>query len=205
MVTQYGFYINTDLCTSCKCCVAACKDKNDSPVGTKYRRVVDYAGGDWAVDSSGVCSANGVFVYSLSYSCMHCADPACVRVCPAAAMTKRDDGIVYVNQNRCLGCGCCALACPYNAPRMNPVRNVMGKCDFCMDFIDRGENPACVDACQMRCLEFGDISTLRGKYGTNAEAAPLSSPDYTNPSVVIKSNRLATGGGSVINPKEELL
>ena len=101
---------------------------------------------------------------------MHCADPACVAACPTGAMTKRDDGIVYVDQEICVGCGACAQACPYNAPHLISAAGVMGKCDLCRDLVDAGQNPACVDACLMRCLDWGDIDELRERHGDGASA-----------------------------------
>lgn len=205
-MTQYGFYYNVDSCIGCKTCAAACKDKNNLDVGLKYRKVIDYEGGKWAVKDE-VPVPENIFCYSVSIACNHCQEPACTKVCPTSAMTKREDGIVYVNENKCIGCGYCVWACPYGAPRLNVQKKVMGKCDFCRDLIDKGENPACVDACPMRCMEYGEIAELRAKYGDNASVEPLPSPDTTKPSVVIKPSRLNPDNlpGKVINPEEELL
>jgi anaerobic dimethyl sulfoxide reductase subunit B (iron-sulfur subunit) len=206
MVKQYGFYINVDDCTGCKTCMMACKDKNDLEVGLKYRKVIEYAGGSWR-EENGVAVADNVFAYTITAACMHCQDPACKKACPTGAMSKREDGIVYVNESKCIGCSYCAWACPYGAPRLNVKRKVMGKCDLCRDFIDNGENPACVDACPMRCLEYGEVGELRAKYGNTAYVEPLPLPDMTNPSIVIKPSRLNSGNkpGKVMNAEEELL
>lgn len=111
MSTQYGFYIDSSRCTGCKTCELACKDfKNLSPE-VNFRRIYEYAGGDWT-EQDGVYTQN-VFAYYLSISCNHCDDPACVKVCPSGAMHKREDGFVVVNEEVCIGCRYCHMACPY--------------------------------------------------------------------------------------------
>ena len=160
---QYGFYFDADRCGSCKACVMACRDKNDTLLGLKNRNVIDFGGGRW-VEKDGLVQPENVFVYSISISCNHCESPACVANCPTGAMIKRDeDGIVYVDESVCIGCGTCANACPYGAPKVSEERGVTSKCNFCMDYLDEGGRPACVDACLMRCLDFGDIAELREK------------------------------------------
>jgi anaerobic dimethyl sulfoxide reductase subunit B (iron-sulfur subunit) len=206
MTKQYAFYYNVDACIGCKVCMIACKDKNNLAVGLKYRKVVEYAGGSWS-EKDGVVAPQNVFTYSVSISCMHCQNPVCKKVCPTGAMTKREDGIVYVDEAKCIGCGYCAWACPYGAPRLNVQRKVMGKCDFCRDLIDQGENPVCIDACPMRCIEYGELEELKAKYGDKAQTEPLPLPDMTSPSVVFKPSRLNPDNkpGMVVNAEEELL
>ncbi|MDR1015307.1 MAG: 4Fe-4S dicluster domain-containing protein [Coriobacteriales bacterium] len=206
MTAQYGFYIDVDRCTACKTCIAACKDKNDTFVGLKYRRVIDCEGGSWT-QSEGVQVPDGVFVYSVSYSCNHCAMPACLAACPTNAISKRDDGIVVIDKDNCIGCGSCKAACPYDTPRLNTEAQVMGKCDFCVDRLERGENPACVDACLMRCIEHGELADLQAKYGSQADLEPLASSGTTTPSLVIGLPRTNPGNAPVrvVSPPEELL
>ena len=205
MVQQYGFYFDADRCSACKACMAACKDVNDSSLGTKYRRVFDVEGGGWS-EVDGMMVPQNLYVYSLSLSCNHCTDAACVASCPQGAMTKREDGIVFVDQEVCIGCGTCATVCPYDAPKINEETKTMGKCDLCRSLIDAGENPACVDACLMRCLDFGDIEELRKEYGTNADVSVLPSSSETNPSITINPSRWSTAPETeaIINPLEEI-
>lgn len=120
-------------------------------------------------------------------------------------MQKRDDGIVFVDQERCIGCGTCAMSCPYHAPRMDTDKHVMGKCDFCRDLIDKGETPMCVASCQMRAIDFGEISELRDKYGDNADIAPLPSSSLTSPSIVINASRFADIDRHITSTAEELV
>ncbi|MDO9302841.1 MAG: 4Fe-4S binding protein, partial [Anaerolineales bacterium] len=81
---------------------------------------------------------NNVFAYSLSIACNHCVHPKCAGVCPTDAFIHRADGIVYIDSSKCMGCGYCSWACPYNAPRYNPDLGQMAKCNFCFDNIDAG-------------------------------------------------------------------
>ena len=94
MTTQYGFFIDSSRCTGCKTCELACKDFKDLGPEVSFRRIYEYAGGDWQEDN-GVWHQN-VFAYYLSISCNHCDDPACTKVCPSGAMHKREDGFVVL-------------------------------------------------------------------------------------------------------------
>ncbi|MGK2474045.1 4Fe-4S dicluster domain-containing protein [Klebsiella pneumoniae] len=92
MSTQYGFFIDSARCTGCKTCELACKDYKNLTPEVSFRRIYEYAGGDWQEDN-GVWQQN-VFAYYLSIACNHCEDPACTKVCPSGAMHKREDGWV---------------------------------------------------------------------------------------------------------------
>ncbi len=100
MTTQYGFFIDSSRCTGCKTCELACKDYKDLTPEVSFRRIYEYAGGDWQEDN-GVWHQN-VFAYYLSISCNHCEDPACTKVCPSGAMHKREDGFVVVDEDGAL-------------------------------------------------------------------------------------------------------
>src|SRR5688500_13341883 len=97
-------------------------------------------------------------------SCLHCETPACVTVCPTGASYKRaEDGIVLVDEDKCIGCKLCSWACPYGAREYSEVEGVMKKCTLCVDRIynehlDESERqPACVQACPTRARHFGDL------------------------------------------------
>ncbi len=203
MTKQYGFYFNSNMCTGCKACQVACKDKWDLQVGVTWRRVVEYNGGEWALNPDGSYSQN-VVDYYVSLSCNHCQNPACVQVCPTTAMHKRDDGIVLIDTNNCIGCRYCEWACPYGAPQFDSQRGIMTKCNFCYDALDAGDKPTCVAACPSRALDFGELDALKAKYGNVNEVAPLPTASITDPSLVINPHRDAApvGAGPVANPEE---
>jgi anaerobic dimethyl sulfoxide reductase subunit B (iron-sulfur subunit) len=208
MAVQYGFYHNNDTCIGCKVCIVACKDKNDLPLGEKYRRVYDYAGGTWEIDGGGACVPKDCFTYSVSIACNHCAAPACIAVCPVDSIIRRDDGIVWIDATTCIGCGSCVTACPYGAPYVSAATGVAQKCDFCRSLVDKGETPACVAACSMRCLNYGELEELKKMYGDAVDwVAPLPEDTGTGPSSLFTRSRLNPDGtlpGEVPNAPEEI-
>ena len=97
-------------------------------------------------------------------SCLHCDTPACVTVCPTGASYKRaEDGIVLVDEDKCIGCKLCSWACPYGAREYSAVEGVMKKCTLCVDRIynenlsEAEREPACVQVCPTRARHFGDL------------------------------------------------
>ncbi len=181
---KLAFHVDTRYCSGCKSCQLACKDKNNLPVGELWRRVYEITEGEWT--KKGEAWENTVKAYNVSVSCNHCEKCICIEVCPVKAYTRGEDGAVRIDQNRCMGCQYCAMACPYGAPQFNPAINRMGKCDFCEDRIAKGENPVCVDACPMRIITWGDRDELIEKFGPKAEIYPLPPDKLTDPSLLIK-------------------
>ncbi|MCW5853594.1 MAG: dimethylsulfoxide reductase subunit B [Anaerolineae bacterium] len=204
MSKQLAFYVDSSICTGCKACQIACKDKNNLDVGQLFRRVYEVNGGGW-VERNGFMEPN-VFAYTLSVSCMHCQDPLCMEVCPTGATFKRADGVVMVDQDVCIGCRYCEWACPYGARVYNETTKTATKCNFCQDLLAQGEPPACVGACPMRALDFGELSELQAKYGAETGVFPLPDGDLTQPSIVIKPHRDARLASSqtarIANPGE---
>jgi len=201
MAKQLGFYVNVANCTGCKACEIACKDKSNLPSGVRWRRVYEFGGGDWVQDGGQVVPS-GVFSYFVSNACNHCEKPICMEVCPASAISKRDDGIVLIDADKCIGCRYCSWACPYGAPQFNEEAKVMTKCNFCYDLQAQGEKPACVDGCPYRVLEFGDIEELKVKHGNLNNVAPMPDPSLTKPAVVYsphKNTRTSATSGQVMN------
>jgi len=208
--TQYAFYFDSTRCTGCKACQTACEDKYDLAVGQAWRRVYEVSQGNWK--KVGSTYVTDTFAYYISLACNHCVEPICVEVCPAGAITKRDDGIVVINQDQCIGCRLCEWACPYGAPQYNDEIGRMGKCTGCYDKIDAGEPTQCVAACPSRALDFDTIEALREKYGdigedyVAAEVFPLPSAEYTLPALFVVPNRNAlnieNGSVTIANPEE---
>lgn len=174
---QYGFYFNMERCSECKTCAIACKDKNDLRVGINYRSVSVFEKG----------KIPNLAVDFISSSCNHCQKPVCVSKCPTGAMHKREeDGIVKINEEKCIGCQICVEACPYDAPQYIEEKNKTTKCDMCLDLVEKGEKPSCVTACLCRALDFGDIRELKKKYGNSDNIKFLPKPSLTKPSLIIK-------------------
>lgn len=178
-----GFYYNQSACSGCRACQTACKDRNDLKVGELFRHVTTYQTGTYP----------NATVYHYSATCNHCENPACVASCPTAAMHVADDGTVQHDDDVCIGCRMCALSCPYGVPQYIEEERIVRKCDACKSFRDAGQNPVCADACNMRCLDFGDLDELRAKYGEGYvhELPILPSADVTHPSTLVEPKRAA--------------
>jgi len=107
--------------------------------------------------------------------CMHCLEPACVSVCPVAALEKTASGPVVYHENLCIGCRYCILACPFNVPKYewdNALMPRVGKCDFCADRLAKGQSPACVAACPTGTLKFGKRGELLQEAKARLDAQP---------------------------------
>jgi len=205
MLKKPAFFLDTQICTGCKTCMIACKDKNNLPLGVRWRRVVEFAGGNWNCRADGTFSQN-VFAYYISVSCNHCQDPICVQACPSTAMNQDEHGIVAVNPEKCLGCRYCEWACPYSAPQFDESMGQMTKCDFCREELEQEGVPACVAGCPTRALQFGEYDQLAGRHGSGQLMAPLPPPGLTEPNFILESHRDAQPGqtrnGAICNPEE---
>ncbi len=166
---KLGLVIDLDTCVGCHACAVACKQWNDGgqfgplpdedawgerPQGVWFNRVHTYE----------VTSAAPALTVHFPRSCLHCETPDCVTVCPTGASYKRaEDGIVLVDEDKCIGCQLCAWACPYGAREFSTTRGVMQKCTLCVDriynesFDESDRQPACVMACPTRARHFGDL------------------------------------------------
>jgi len=191
---QYGFFVDAKYCVGCKTCQIACKDRNNLEVGQLFRKVNNYEEGGWV--QRGNAWVNNVTSYWLSIACNHCADPACTKACPTGAMYKREDnGLVLNNPDDCVGCQSCVWACPYDAPQYNPETGKVHKCDGCIDRVEAGQRPVCVDACPYQLIQFGDIEELESKNGGTAWVKGLAEPTRTNPSL-----RINPPAGAISSP-----
>ena len=174
---KLGLVIDLDTCVGCHACAVGCKQWNaggiagpltdvdpygKDPSGVWFNRVHSYE-----LAATGACGstpAQPAQTLHFPRSCLHCETPACVTVCPTGASYKRgEDGIVLVDEDKCIGCGLCAWACPYGAREMSPVEGVMKKCTLCVDRIynenlpEEEREPACVQVCPTRARHFGDL------------------------------------------------
>ena len=171
-MTQWGFLVDKRKCTGCKACEIACKRRNGLEPGDARLRRVQYI-------ESGEFPETKVTRFSLS--CMHCADPACMKVCPAGAITKNaEDGAVIADRSKCIGCHYCYFACPFGVPQYREEDGTMVKCDLCADRRAMGLDPACAHTCFYGALKAGSLNELSEMANG---AADLFAGD-TDPSVV---------------------
>ena len=166
-MTRWAMVIDLWSCIGCNACTMACKAEHATPPGVFWRKVLEQEVGRYP-------AARRVFLPVL---CNHCAEPPCRDVCPTGATWKRDDGIVLVDYDQCIGCRSCIEACPYDARTFYADRatyfpgvttpyeqaqqtfpdGVVMKCTFCVERVDVGLQPACVQSCPTECLYFGDF------------------------------------------------
>jgi len=200
----YAFYFDSTYCTGCKACQVACKDKNHLPLGVLWRRVYEISGGGW--ERQGEAWITDVFAYNLTLACNHCEHPVCAGVCPTQAYSKREDGLVLLDTAKCLGCQYCAWACPYGAPQYDADAHHMTKCNFCEDSLEVGLPPACVAACPMRTLDFGQRADLEARPGVLPAVYPMSQTASRDPNILIKPHAQAEkalrAGASIANLEE---
>ncbi|MDE0385293.1 MAG: 4Fe-4S dicluster domain-containing protein, partial [Defluviicoccus sp.] len=143
---RYGMVVDLNRCVGCQTCAIACKHANDTPPGVQWRRVLDVERGTYP-------DVERLFLVT---GCQHCAEPPCVPVCPTGATRQRADGLVTMDYDTCIGCGYCAVACPYQARTIahdtgwyygestaqeahvahDERAGVANKCTFCVERVD---------------------------------------------------------------------
>ena len=185
---KMGLVIDLDTCVGCHACAVSCKQWNaggiagpltdeqpygKDPAGVWFNRVHSYevAATSYEVAATTGCGASSetpqaqpAITLHFPRSCLHCETPACVTVCPTGASYKRaEDGIVLVDEDKCIGCKLCSWACAYGAREYSAVEGVMKKCTLCVDRIynehlpEADRQPACVQACPTKARHFGDL------------------------------------------------
>ncbi len=137
-------HLNSNRCIACHGCEVHCKVNKNLPVGPFLCEV----------ELSPLKNIGGVPRGEFTFnSCRHCDNPLCVPICPKDAMIQREDGIVYIDEEKCIGCMMCAI------PVKNPETGKAVKCDLCMDRIDEGKKPACVAKCTTHALKLIELQT----------------------------------------------
>ncbi|MGH6771382.1 MAG: 4Fe-4S dicluster domain-containing protein [Xanthobacteraceae bacterium] len=167
--TKLGLVIDLDTCVGCHACVTSCKEWNTGGHMAPLTDIHPYgaeADGVWfnRVHTFEQQTDAGSRTVHFPRSCLHCDEPACVMVCPTGASYKRaSDGIVLVDEDKCIGCKLCSWACPYGAREYDVAVGVMKKCTLCIDRIynenlpEADRVPACVAACPTGARHFGDL------------------------------------------------
>lgn len=164
---RWGMLVDTNLCEKgCDACVRACNTENGLPdkpgtTGAQWIRKIE------------IREVRTGRSQSLPMMCQHCASPPCVDVCPTGASFKRADGIVLVDKHICIGCRYCVMACPYKArsfvhepqtaqkPDVPRGMGTVEGCTMCVHRVDKGEQPACAQACAAEAkgaILFGDLN-----------------------------------------------
>lgn len=202
-MTRYGMAIDLSRCIGCNTCAVACKVSNNLPKDVWWN-VVHTEGRDFADTSKGTYGGEMQLSW-LPVNCMHCENAVCEEVCPTGATVKRDDGIVTVDEETCIGCKSCMEACPYDVRRLienepeyylelpigDPAAKshkggTVEKCDFCAGRIDRGEKPAYMELCPGRARYWGDLDDPESEVSqflSGRNATVLLEEEGTSPSV----------------------
>ena len=181
---KLGLVIDLDTCVGCHACATACKQWNTSgtigplsdqspygqdPNGSWLNRIKSFevkpeGCASQEIDLVAMATESASKTVHMPMSCMQCEDADCVSVCPTGASYKREeDGIVLVDQDKCMGCNLCAWACPYGARELDQDQGVMKKCTLCVDRIydqalpEEERKPACVLSCPTSSRVFGDF------------------------------------------------
>ncbi len=168
--------IDTTTCIGCKACEVACQEWNDHGFtltenpGT-YQTRPDLGHDFWNLIQFNETGRGSTFDWLMAkYQCMHCADPGCLKACPASGgIFVRENGIVDIDQDICIGCGYCITGCPFDVPRFSPTTQKVYKCTLCSDRVEVGLEPACIKACPTSCLTFGTRADLLEKAEGRAE------------------------------------
>ncbi|VFM95260.1 MAG: Fe-S-cluster-containing dehydrogenase component [Candidatus Kentron sp. G] len=194
-MTRYAMVIDLNTCVGCNACMAACAMENQTPVWKNQWRT-------WVHDKE-IGDSDDITRRFFPRLCNHCSNPPCMTVCPTGATYQMDNGIVMVDDVRCMGCGACAMACPYQArypvtyDDIDQGKEFFGndswrehpsvdKCDFCAHRVGRGQEPACVETCVGSARIFGDLGDpddAVAKLVKRGIARPLMSYMGTHPNV----------------------
>lgn len=147
-MTRYGMLIDTRRCIGCYACRAACQNQNKLDADVAFVKYHALENGSYP----------NLKVETVPTQCMHCEDAPCAKVCPTGATTIDENGVVNVDQKRCIGCKYCATACPYQARVVDHASGTVDKCRLCTQWAQPGSGmTTCVTACPANVRIFGDL------------------------------------------------
>src|SRR5512135_1302833 len=160
---QVAKLLDVSRCIGCKACQVACQEWNDlrSEIGHNVGVLdnpLDLDEHSWTVMRYAEVEPEGGNLEWLirKDGCMHCADPGCLKACPApGAIVQYSNGIVDFHQENCVGCGYCVAGCPFDIPRLSKKDGKAYKCTLCSDRVAVGLEPACVKTCPTGAIVFG--------------------------------------------------
>ncbi|MEM8885952.1 MAG: 4Fe-4S dicluster domain-containing protein [Planctomycetota bacterium] len=144
---RWGFVLEQESCIGCHACTVGCKAENDVPLGSFRTWVKWIETGQYPETER----------HAAILRCNHCTDAPCVTICPTIALHKRDDGIVDLDADRCIGCASCMQACPYDAIHIDPREGTAAKCHFCAHRLEVGLAPSCVSVCPEQAIKVVDL------------------------------------------------
>jgi Fe-S-cluster-containing dehydrogenase component/DMSO reductase anchor subunit len=180
---QYAFEVDLDACTGCKACVVACRSLNGLDADESWRTVAVLTGADPA----------GAALQTVTASCHHCVEPACLAGCPVDAYEKDPaTGIVVHLDDQCIGCRYCTLTCPYEVPRYSASRGIVRKCDMCRDRLAAGEPPACAQACPNGAIRV-TVTPVAAAVAAASDPAAVLVPGAPPSALTLPTTRYRTG------------
>jgi carbon-monoxide dehydrogenase iron sulfur subunit len=146
--------INIERCLACKGCEIACA------VAHSQSRVLEEAIAERPKPQRRV-TVEAAGELAVPLQCRHCEDAPCISVCPTAAIHRNEaDGPVLIEQDRCIGCKFCLMACPFGVIDVSHDGKVVVKCDLCIERTKAGQEPACAEACPTKALKLVDEKDL---------------------------------------------
>jgi formate dehydrogenase iron-sulfur subunit len=179
----YAMLFDASKCTACRGCQVACKQWNDLPGEVtkntgSYQNPKQLSADTWLVmEFHEVENGDGLKWGFRRKACMHCLEPACVSACPVGALKKTEEGPVHYDEDRCIGCRYCMVACPFDVPTFTWDNGLMEgavirKCKFCVDRLGSGLEPACAKTCPPGALKFGERDELLAEAHARIDAEP---------------------------------